>query len=96
MKQLRSEAADYRKEAAELSRTAVSRQRANFALNAGNQLMLRGRYCGTRFRAIRSRLPPIRRLPKRTLSLRLHMNARAARTKRRQNAPRQQKLGKAQ
>jgi len=42
MKVLRSEAADYRKEAAELSRSAVSRQRASFALNAGNQLMLRG------------------------------------------------------
>jgi tetratricopeptide (TPR) repeat protein len=42
MKQLRSEAADYRKEAAVLARGAVSRQRANFALNAGNQLMLRG------------------------------------------------------
>jgi tetratricopeptide (TPR) repeat protein len=41
-KQLRSEAAEYRKEAAELSRNAVSRQRANFAMNAGNQLMLRG------------------------------------------------------
>jgi protein O-GlcNAc transferase len=42
MKQLRTEAADYRKEAAVLARGAVSRQRANFALNAGNQLMLRG------------------------------------------------------
>ncbi len=42
MKQLRGEAADYRKQAADLSRNAVSRQRANFALNAGNQLMLRG------------------------------------------------------
>ena len=42
MKELRSQAADYRKEAAELARGAVSRQRANFALNAGNQLMLRG------------------------------------------------------
>ena len=46
MKQLRSEAADYRKQAAELSRTAVSRQRANFALNAGNQQMLRGDIAG--------------------------------------------------
>ncbi len=42
MKQLRTQAADYRKEAADLARGAVSRQRANFALNAGNQLMLRG------------------------------------------------------
>lgn len=42
MKDLRGEAADYRKEAAELARGAVSRQRASFALNAGNQLMLRG------------------------------------------------------
>jgi Flp pilus assembly protein TadD len=46
MKQLRSEAADYRKEAADLSRTAVSRQKANFALNAGNQQMLRGDVAG--------------------------------------------------
>ncbi len=42
MKQLRSQAADYRKEAAVLAQGAVSRQRASFALNAGNQLMLRG------------------------------------------------------
>jgi protein O-GlcNAc transferase len=42
MKQLRTQAADYRKEAAVLAQGAVSRQRANFALNAGNQLMLRG------------------------------------------------------
>ncbi len=42
MKELRSQAADYRKEAAILAQGAVSRQRANFALNAGNQLMLRG------------------------------------------------------
>jgi protein O-GlcNAc transferase len=46
MKQLRGEAAGYRKEAADLSRTAVSRQRANFALNAGNQQMLRGDIAG--------------------------------------------------
>jgi tetratricopeptide (TPR) repeat protein len=39
---LRSEAAALRKEGAELARSAVSRQRANFAMNAGNQLMLRG------------------------------------------------------
>ena len=42
MKDLRTQAADYRKEGAALARSAVSRQRANFALNAGNQLMLRG------------------------------------------------------
>ena len=42
MNDLRTQAADYRKEAAVLARGAVSRQRANFALNAGNQLMLRG------------------------------------------------------
>jgi tetratricopeptide (TPR) repeat protein len=39
---LRSEAAALRKEGAELARSAVSRQKANFAMNAGNQLMLRG------------------------------------------------------
>jgi protein O-GlcNAc transferase len=39
---LRGEAARYRKESAELSRAAVNRQRANFALNAGNQLLLKG------------------------------------------------------
>jgi protein O-GlcNAc transferase len=42
MKDLRTEAAAYRKEAASLARNAVNRQRANFDLNAGNQLMLRG------------------------------------------------------
>jgi tetratricopeptide (TPR) repeat protein len=42
MKELRSRAADYRRQGAELSRAAVNRQRANFALNAGNQLLLRG------------------------------------------------------
>lgn len=41
-KELRGKAAEYRKEGAELSRAAVNRQRANFALNAGNQLLLRG------------------------------------------------------
>jgi protein O-GlcNAc transferase len=46
MKSLRTEATNYRKEAAELSKGAVSRQRANFALNAGNQLMLRGDIAG--------------------------------------------------
>ena len=42
MKQLRGRAADYRRQGAELSRAAVNRQRASFALNAGNQLLLRG------------------------------------------------------
>jgi tetratricopeptide (TPR) repeat protein len=42
MKNLRAQAADYRKQSAVLARSAVSRQRANFALNAGNQLMMRG------------------------------------------------------
>jgi tetratricopeptide (TPR) repeat protein len=42
MKELRSRAAEYRRQGAELSRAAVNRQRANFALNAGNQLLLRG------------------------------------------------------
>jgi protein O-GlcNAc transferase len=39
---LRKEATQDRKESAELSRAAVNRQRANFALNAGNQLLLKG------------------------------------------------------
>jgi protein O-GlcNAc transferase len=42
IKELRTQAADYRKQGAVLARGAVSRQRANFALNAGNQLMMRG------------------------------------------------------
>ena len=42
MKELRSQAAEYRRQGADLARSAVSRQRASFALNAGNQLMLRG------------------------------------------------------
>ncbi len=42
VKELRTQAADYRKQGAVLARGAVSRQRANFALNAGNQLMMRG------------------------------------------------------
>jgi protein O-GlcNAc transferase len=42
MKELRGRAADYRRQGAELSRAAVNRQRASFALNAGNQLLLRG------------------------------------------------------
>jgi Flp pilus assembly protein TadD len=40
--QLRSETAEYRRHAAELSRAAVNRQKASFAMNAGNQLLLRG------------------------------------------------------
>src|SRR3984885_16809 len=42
MAELRGEATALRKEGADLARGAVSRQRANFAMNAGNQLMLRG------------------------------------------------------
>jgi Flp pilus assembly protein TadD len=42
VKELRSQAAEYRRQGADLARSAVSRQRANFAMNAGNQLMLRG------------------------------------------------------
>ena len=42
MKELRSRAAEYRRQGAELSRAAVNRQRANFSLNAGNQSLLRG------------------------------------------------------
>ena len=42
MKDIRSQVVELRKEGAELARGAVSRQRANFAMNAGNQLMLRG------------------------------------------------------
>lgn len=42
MKTLRTEAAQYRKDAAALSQAAVNRQRANFLLNAGNQLLLKG------------------------------------------------------
>ena len=42
MKELRGRAAEYRRQGAELSRAAVNRQRANFALNAGNQLLLKG------------------------------------------------------
>jgi protein O-GlcNAc transferase len=39
---LRAQAAEYRRQGAELARGAVSRQKANFALNAGNQLLLKG------------------------------------------------------
>ena len=42
MKELRAQAAEYRRLGAELARGAVNRQKANFLLNAGNQLMLRG------------------------------------------------------
>ncbi|MGB8260908.1 MAG: tetratricopeptide repeat protein, partial [Terracidiphilus sp.] len=42
VKELRARAAGYRREGAELARSAVNRQKANFAMNAGNQLMLRG------------------------------------------------------
>ena len=42
MKELRGRAVALRREGAVLARGAVSRQRANFAMNAGNQLMLRG------------------------------------------------------
>ncbi len=41
-KELRSQAAEYRRQAASLSFAAVNRQKASFALNAGNQLLLRG------------------------------------------------------
>jgi hypothetical protein len=41
-KEMRSQAADWRKRGAELSQAAVNRQRANFLLNAGNQLLLNG------------------------------------------------------
>ena len=42
MKEARTQAADYRKRGAALSQAAVNRQRANFLLNAGNQLLLKG------------------------------------------------------
>jgi protein O-GlcNAc transferase len=41
-KDLRAKAAELRRQAAELTRGAVSRQKANFAMNAGNQLLLKG------------------------------------------------------
>lgn len=41
-KELLSQVMDLRREGADLARSAVSRQRANFDMNAGNQLMLRG------------------------------------------------------
>src|ERR1019366_1259619 len=42
VRELRSQATERRHQAAELSRAAVNRQKASFALNAGNQLLLRG------------------------------------------------------
>ena len=42
MKGLRDQTVELRREGAALARGAVNRQRANFAMNAGNQLMLRG------------------------------------------------------
>jgi tetratricopeptide (TPR) repeat protein len=41
-KELRSQATEYRRQGADLARNAVSQQKAAFALNAGNQLLLRG------------------------------------------------------
>ena len=41
-RELRAQAAEYREQAAALSQAAVNRQRANFLLNAGNQLLLKG------------------------------------------------------
>jgi Flp pilus assembly protein TadD len=42
VKDLRSQVAEYRLQGADLARSAVNRQKAAFALNAGNQLLLRG------------------------------------------------------
>jgi tetratricopeptide (TPR) repeat protein len=42
VKQLRAQAAELRRQGADLARSAVNRQKANFALNAGNQLLLKG------------------------------------------------------
>jgi len=42
VKDLRAQAAEYRRQGADLARGAVNRQKASFALNAGNQLLLRG------------------------------------------------------
>jgi protein O-GlcNAc transferase len=42
MKDLRTQVVELRREGAALAQSAVNRQRANFAMNAGNQLMLRG------------------------------------------------------
>jgi Flp pilus assembly protein TadD len=43
MKEMRAQAADWRKRGAVLSQAAVNRQRASFLLNAGNQLLLKGK-----------------------------------------------------
>ncbi|MFZ0745748.1 MAG: tetratricopeptide repeat protein, partial [Terracidiphilus sp.] len=42
VKDLRSQVVELRREGAVLAQSAVSRQRADFAMNAGNQLMMRG------------------------------------------------------
>jgi Flp pilus assembly protein TadD len=42
VKDLRARAAEYRRQGADLARGAVNRQKANFAMNAGNQLLLKG------------------------------------------------------
>jgi len=42
VKELRAQAAELRRQGADLARGAVSRQKPNFAMNAGNQLLLRG------------------------------------------------------
>jgi tetratricopeptide (TPR) repeat protein len=42
VKQLRAQAAELRRQGADLARSAVNRQKATFALNAGNQLLLKG------------------------------------------------------
>lgn len=42
LKALRAQAAGYRRDGADLARGAANRQKASFAMNAGNQLMLRG------------------------------------------------------
>jgi protein O-GlcNAc transferase len=41
-KELRAQATELRRQGAELARSAVNRQKANFAMNAGNQLLLKG------------------------------------------------------
>jgi Flp pilus assembly protein TadD len=41
-KQLRVQAAEYRRQGADLARGAVNRQKASFAMNTGNQLLLKG------------------------------------------------------
>jgi tetratricopeptide (TPR) repeat protein len=46
VQEYRKQAAEYRHEGADLARSAVNRQKAHFALNAGNQLLLRGDVAG--------------------------------------------------